>query len=393
MTVGSLRILVACDWFSPCTGGGAERVAFEVVSRLAERGHRVAVLATVPRGGEPFTLPAGVDLSVVRAHSLAGLTRAQIGVAPSLPVRADRAVGALRPDVVWGHSLQFQTTPFVALAARRRRIPLVVTAHIADLEAVPGAVGLAARAHEATVGRAILRSATRCIAVSDAVAAHVRRLDRRVPVDVVPNGVDLRRFRPDMAARSDRLRAGFLGRLVPNKGPDVAVRAVAEAARAGLDVSLSVAGDGPDRAPLERLAVGLGIADRVRFDGFVVDPERWLREIDVLIRPSTTEGMPLAVLEALAAGVAIVASDVPGNRALLRDGESALLVAVRDIHAVAGALLRIERDPLLRSRLALAGPKIAAAYSWDATAESTLASLSRAITMVRSRGRMERGLA
>jgi glycosyltransferase involved in cell wall biosynthesis len=375
----SLRILVACDWFAPHTGGGAERVAFEVSRRLAAAGHRITILATVSLESPAFDLPPGLDLVRVRAHDLARLLHAQVSVAPALFAATPRTIAAVQPDVVWGHSLQFQTTPVVAAAARRARLPFVVTAHIGDLRAVPGPIGLAARVHEATIGHAILRLSTRALAVSEAVAAHLQTVEPRLPVDVVPNGVDLSRFIPADPAPHDGLRVGFLGRLVRNKGPAVAVRAVAEAVRSGVDASLSVVGEGPQRASLEQLAANAGVHDRVHFEGYRPDPETWLLGIDVLVRPSITEGMPLAILEAMAAGVPVIASDVPGNASLVRDGESGILVPIGDHAALARALQRVSQDPASRARMRYAGLRIAGRHSWDRTTELTLQGFERAI--------------
>jgi len=380
MSRAALNILVTCDWFSPDTGGGAERVAFEVSLRLAAAGHRITVLATRPRGHHSFELPPGIELTTVPAHSLSGLLHAQASLAPGLVTATGRTIAAVRPDVVWGHSLQFQTTPMAAVSARRHRVPFVVTAHIGDLRAVHGPIGLAARTHEATVGRVILRFAARAIAVSDAVAAHLRSLAPRLPVDVVPNGVDLSRFRAEEPVPHDGLRVGFLGRLIPNKGPDVAVLAVAEAVRRGVDASLSLAGDGPERGNLERLAASAGVRGRVHFEGFRPDPETWLRGIDVLVRPSVTEGMPLGVLEAMASGVVVIASDVPGNASLLRDGDTGILVPIGDHGALARALERVHRDPSLCMGMRRAGLSAVTALSWDRTTELTQAALERAMS-------------
>lgn len=375
-----LRILVTCDWFSPGTGGGAERVAFEVSRRLAAAGHRITILATRPSAQVPFELPSGMDLVSVPAHSLSGLLHAQVSLAPALVASTGRTIEAVRPDVVLGHSLHFQTTPIAAVSARRAHVPFVVTAHIADLRAVRGPIGLAARVHEATVGRAILRLATRAIAVSDAVAAHLRSLAPRLPTDVVPNGVDLARFRAAKAVPHAGLRVGLLGRLISNKGPGVALLAVAEGVRRGLDASLFVAGDGPAKGDLQRLATSLGIQDRVQFQGYLPDPEVWFRGIDVLVRPSMTEGMPLGILEAMAAGVPVIASDVPGNAALVREGSTGLLVPIGDHRALARALERMYQDASLRDRLRTSALQAVAAFSWDRTAELTQAALERAIT-------------
>ena len=379
MTPRGLRVLVTCDWFAPGTGGGAERVAFEVSRRLAAAGHLVTILATRPRGSDAFDLPPGIDLLSVPAHDLAALLRVQASLAPALVRATPRAIAAVRPDIVWSHSLQFQTTPVAALSARRAHVPFVVTAHIGDLRGVPGPMGLAARIHEATIGRAILRLSTRALAVSGAVAAHLRSIEPGLAVDVVPNGVDLDRFTAGDRRPGDRLRVGFLGRLVRNKGPEVALRAVAAVVRGGMDASISFAGDGPERADLERLASELGIRDRVRLEGFRPDPETWLRGIDVLVRPSVTEGMPLGVLEAMAAGVPVVASDVPGNASIVRDGETGILVPIGDHVALARALQRGARDPALAAHLREGGLRVAGEHSWDRTADLTLQGFRRAI--------------
>jgi glycosyltransferase involved in cell wall biosynthesis len=378
-----MKILVTCDWFSPCTGGGAERVAYEVARRLAE-GHSVTVVAARPAGQACFDAP-GLDLRSVAAVDLSPLVRAQVSVAPLLPAAIARAVRSVAPDVVWAHSLQFQSTVFAALIARSARIPFVVTAHIGDLRAVAGPVGVAARMHEATIGRTILRLANRAIAVSEPVADHIRALEPGIPVDVVPNGVDLTRFSPHEPA-DENLRIGFLGRLVPNKGADVAIRALALAVASGLRATMSVAGDGPERSRLEALAVQLGVDALVRFVGFQDAPEIWMREIDVLVRPSTTEGMPLAALEAMAAGVVVVASDVPGNAALLRHGELGLLVPLRDVSALSDALGRLSLDRELRRSLRARSLVAARAQSWDRTTELTLASLQAATVEARVAG-------
>jgi glycosyltransferase involved in cell wall biosynthesis len=375
----AIRILVTCDWFAPHTGGGAERVAFEVSRRLAAAGHRITILATQPRGSDAFDLPPGIDFVPVLAHDLARLLRAQVSVAPALFAAMPTTIAAFRPDVVWGHSLQFQTTPIAAVSARRARVPFVVTAHIGDLRSVAGPIGFAARVHEATIGHAILRISTRALAVSKAVAAHLRSVEPRLAVDVVPNGVDLSRFTTADHAPHDGLRVGFLGRLVRNKGPEVAVRAISEAVRGGLDASISFVGEGPERASLERLAAHAGVHDRVHFEGYRSDPEAWLQGIDVLVRPSITEGMPLGVLEAMAAGVPVVASDVPGNASLVRDGESGILVKIGDHAALARALQRLSRDAEPRTRIREAGLRIAKEHSWDRTAELTLQAFERAI--------------
>jgi glycosyltransferase involved in cell wall biosynthesis len=372
-----LRVLAACDWFSPTTGGGAERVAYEVARRLSATEFELTLLVTAPSDRSTFELPPTVRIVIAPARSLARLLRAQISIAPSLPAIAGRTIREVRPDVVWAHSLQFQTTHVLAWTSRRLRLPLVVTAHIGELSALRGLLGLAARSHEATLGRFILGAAKRAIAVSEPVADHLRRLSPDLAIDTVPNGVDVGRFEARRIPHHG-LRIGFLGRLVANKCPEDAVLALGDVVGRGVDASLEFMGDGPERARLERLAGETGLADRVLFHGFRPDPERWLPTIDVIVRPSLTEGMPLGLLEAMAAGVPVVASDIPGNASIVRSGENGLLVPARDRRRLADALAAIASEPALVRRLVEGGKATTASMSWDRTAELTAASLDRA---------------
>jgi len=381
-----MRILASCDWFSPSTGGGAERVAWEVYRRLAVAGHTVTVVGTVTDGDRFGSAGLGADFEVVvvRARDLSPLLRAQASLAWGLNAAFQRSLERMRPDVIHANSLQFQTTAVAARAAARAGVPLVVTAHIGSLEQVPGWVGLGARTHERLVGRRILRRATRAIAVSEAVRQHIEHLAPRLPVDVVGNGVDHTRFRPRVpeptADHGHRpLRIGLIGRLVPNKGPETALRAFADLIARGASAELEVIGDGPLRGRLEGLARTLGLADRVRFMGHLPDPAEALRKLDVVVRPSLTEGMPLGLLEAMACDVTVVASDIPGNASLVRHEVTGLLVPPRDSTALATALYRLAQDPALRRALAANGRHEVAERSWDACASGSLASLEHAV--------------
>jgi glycosyltransferase involved in cell wall biosynthesis len=144
-----------------------------------------------------------------------------------------------------------------------------------------------------------------------------------------------------------------LGRLVPKKGCDVLLRACAALAREGADFTLTIAGDGPERGRLERLARELALADRVRFAGFVSHDAvpGLLADADALVMPSVVsatgdrDGIPNVIMEALALQTPVVASDVSGIREVVRHGETGLLAPQRDPDALAGALRRIMAEP------------------------------------------------
>lgn len=164
------------------------------------------------------------------------------------------------------------------------------------------------------------------------ISEHVKRVAvARAPwaspvMRVVPNGVDVERFdeRP-MTPRGSQepVRLLALGRLEPRKGIDVALRAVARVP----DVELDVVGDGPSRRDLEALSSSLGIADRVRFRGYAEDVRGAIERSHLVVSSARSEGLGIALLEAMSMGRAVVASPTGGVPEIVRDGETGWLAA------------------------------------------------------------------
>jgi colanic acid/amylovoran biosynthesis glycosyltransferase len=174
-------------------------------------------------------------------------------------------------------------------------------------------------------------------------------------IRVVRCGVDLTAF----AARGRRSRDGApavlaVGRLVPIKGHGVLLEAIAHLARSGERVSTTIVGDGPRRTPLERLARRLGIAELITFAGAVGQDEigRHYEAADVFCLPSFFEGIPVVLLEAMAAGVPVVASRVAGIPELVEDGRSGILVPPGRPDLLANALRSLLGDAQRRAGLA-----------------------------------------
>ena len=178
----------------------------------------------------------------------------------------------------------------------------------------------------------------------------------------LPNGVDTDDYRPTLgqgAARRalgiapERLVVGCVGRLSSEKGQGRAVRTAARLARKFPQLELHLVGDGPDRARLEQMAAQLGIAERVKFWGWQTDTPRFYEAMDVMLLPSRTEGMPNAVLEAMAMNVPTVATDVGGVRDLL-DGGRCGVVVTQDETEWPAHLAPLLKDAAWRRELAAA---------------------------------------
>jgi glycosyltransferase involved in cell wall biosynthesis len=223
------------------------------------------------------------------------------------------------------------------VAATRRQRPAVVISERSVEEFRPPA--------KRGIDRALRRWTEEYIANSNDVAAFVARA-HGVPADrvtVIRNGIDRSIFFPDRTPRlrDGPARLGAVGRLIPEKGVDVLLAAMPKIV-AKQPVELTVVGDGPERSALEHEAHGLPVL----FSGYIGAPSdiaSFLRSLDVFVMPSRWEGLPNALLEALACGVPVVATDVPGMREAA--GGDALLVPPDQPAALAEAVCRALSSP------------------------------------------------
>jgi glycosyltransferase involved in cell wall biosynthesis len=169
---------------------------------------------------------------------------------------------------------------------------------------------------------------------------------------VLENGVDLARFPlAKSKVRRHQRRVGVVANLRPIKGLDNFVHAASILATSSPDITFHVAGEGPLRPDLERLAAECGLRERFFLDGSITDVPGFLGGLDVAVLPSHSEGMSNALLEYMAAGKAIIATAVGGNTHLVNDGVHGLLVPPDDPTALAAAIGRLLSDTELARRL------------------------------------------
>jgi glycosyltransferase involved in cell wall biosynthesis len=205
-------------------------------------------------------------------------------------------------------------------------------------------------------------------------------------IDIGRNGVDLERFRPSLErTKTSELRAVIVGRFTANKGILDALHAVAASRADGRDVRLVVVGDGPLERKLHRRADQPDLAGAVRFVGRVADVEHWLAQADVALRPSYTEGLPLAVIESLASGTPVICSDVPGTLEVIRHGRNGIVVPVGDVPALSAALIRLHDDRAALERMSKAAVETARSFSWTASVEAHLTAFEAVASRARVR--------
>jgi glycosyltransferase involved in cell wall biosynthesis len=340
--------------------GGAERLLVDT-ARLLDRKRfelRVYTLFPVRRDYAETLLGLGVPEQCLR---LAGPRDAATGIG-----RLRACLVEHPADVV--HTHLFSANLVGRLAARLGGLPVLTTYHDADYEPVvregnPGLTPLKQLTLRILDVATVVVSRARIVAVSEYVAASVRRrlLVPRARITVVPNAVDTEVFAPD-AARRAAVRAALdltasqpvvvcVGRMTPQKGQDVLLRAFSEVLRARPESRLVLVGDGAQRREYEELAGRLGLGSAVRFLGVRADVPDILKAADVLALPSRHEGFGLVLTEALACSLPVVATRTGPVPEIVRDGETGRLFPPGDAAALAGALDGLLGDAAGRRRM------------------------------------------
>ena len=374
--MSSLRILVVNwqDRHNP-NAGGAEEHLHQVFGRLAARGHRVTLLCSGWRGARPELEVDGIR--VLRAGG-----RYTFNVAGPLchaRLLADEDFDVVVEDL--------NKVPMLATRWVDARARMLLVHHLfgatAFREANP-ALASATWLFERVIP-AVYRGID-CVAVSESTREDL--VGRGIDPDhitVIRNGVDLDGLGPARERFPDPTVV-FLGRLKRYKRVDLVLQAVARLRDRGMDVRMVVAGKGDARDALERMARSLGIRDHVRFAGFVPEEEKreLLSRSWVHALTSPKEGWGIASIEASACGTPTVASNSPGLRETVRDGDTGVLVPHGDVDALAAALARV-MEPLTRDRMGIAARRMAGQYTWDGVATAFEDLLGRLAATARTR--------
>ena len=321
--------------------GGGERHLADLANSLAELGHDVyaAVRPNAPLIGE-LRLPEENIFEVTMR-----------GAADVLA--AEKIAGVIREskiDIIHAHMAR--DYPLAGMAsARSGGTPFVLTRHV---------LFPMRRLHKLLLGRA-----SRVIAVSNAVAGVLRKqgLFPSDKIVTIHNGIDTTRFARDDPHPSTfmeldaTLVVGTLGHIAPIKGQDIFVRAAAIVTRERDDVAFVIIGEdksrgGENRNALKRLIAELELKDRIRMLGWQADAAQGLSSLDIFVSAARSEPFGLAIVEAMAAGVMVIATATEGALEIIDDGVAGRLVPVGDIDALAGQIISLLADQAERKRLA-----------------------------------------
>jgi len=271
------------------------------------------------------------------------------------------------------HTHGYKADLYGYLAARREAKPIVATCH--NWVGGTAALGIYNR-----LDRMALRKFNGVAAVSNAVAGQLR--DARIAdnkIHTIANGIDIDKycgaepawFGSSPAAKGKTI--GIVARLDLQKGFEYLLQAIAGLTNSHPDLRLVIVGEGPDQGAIQSMADRLNLTPRIVFAGQRADMANVYAGFDIFVLPSLNEGLPMTVLEAMAASRPVIASNVGAIHTVVRDGETGLLVDPKDVVGLRAALDRLLSDPELSSRLAIQGNAwVRRHFTSDAMAENYL---------------------
>jgi len=329
-----MRILQIC---SAREIGGGERHLADLANALAQRGHEVfaALSPASPVRAELRSLPSENIVELPMRNSL-NLKSA---------VKLSRFVREHQIEIVHAHVAR--DYPLAALATGRSQAQLVLTRHV---------LFPLNRIHKLT-----LRRTSRVIAVSQAVAGslYTSSIFASEKIITIHNGIDVDRFAGTAkdSATDRKLRVGMVGHIAPIKGQEDFVRAAAIVRAHRDDVEFIIAGEDKshsreNRVALEKLIDDLELNHSIKLAGWVDDVANLLSTLDLFVSPARSEPFGLSIVEAMAAGVPVVATASEGAREIIEDDQTGRLVPVGDVEAMGAAIISLLDDGTELKRLA-----------------------------------------
>jgi glycogen(starch) synthase len=370
------RILLINYEFPPI-GGGAGTATAGMARALAAMGCDTVVLTSRFRQQPRVETMHGFTVRrvrVVRRHADRCSPAEMMTFIISAAFSVIGLTRAWRPDLTIAF-FGIPSGPVAWLVRTLRGTPYIVSLRGGDVPGFDCAPGISLYHRAATpVLRFLWRRAVAVVANGSGLRDLAQQTMPSLRVPIIPNGVDAERHAPaPRRSVTATPRILFIGRLAFQKAPDVLLRALARISEKSFHCE--IVGDGPDRAALEQQAQDLGLAERITFRGWVnrEDLPGCYHSADIVVLPSRMEGMPNVVLEGMAHALPVVATDVPGTRDIVRDGETGRLVPVEDDAALAAALAQLIEQPALRASMGdAARARIMAEHTWPQTAVAYL---------------------
>jgi len=355
--------------------GGSEWAVFQYAKTLAQRGHEVHVITQLDERSLP-------SFEVVEEFCIHRINRWHVRIVGTLLyfLSVYRKIRKLKPDVI--HEQAIQGLGF--FIKRFSSIPYIVFPRGTDLY-------LASSFFQKLVVKLALKSADALLGQTQDMAREMKKICPQKGVVVIPNGIDLERFRGlsvEDARQKLRINVGeeiilCVAHLRTEKGHEYLIEAMEKVIAISLQSRLFIVGRDFQRGKIQKLALGKKIDQKVVFTGFIPPDEipEYMVAADVFVLPSLSEGFPNVLLEAMAAGLPIVATNVGGIPEIVTDGENGFLVESRNSQQLAEKILLLLKNENIRKRFSGNNIEKAKSYGWS----NVIASLEEVYLRVKNR--------
>ncbi len=355
----------------PPIGGGGGNVTYYISKNLASFGHEVYVITSRFKDLSKKERLDGFDVyrvPVLRKNPNVCGIHEMLTYVISASIFSIRFIKKVRPDIIHVF-FGIPSGPVAYLMKKIYDIPYVLFLGGRD---VP-------RPHPdppfyrllygilMPVIKSIWGNAKSVVACSNGLRDMALKVFNKVDINVIPDGVDLDKFRPSDQRKDDEIKILAIGRLIQRKGFDCLIKSIPYVLKnTRKKFRVEIIGDGPLRLELSNLAERLNVSDKVVFSGTVPYdrlPEKY-RQSDIFVLTSYAEGMPLVVLEAIASGLPIVSTNVQGIDELVKDGVNGYLFEPSDSLTLSDYLVKLVENKEIRLKMSEEGLKIIQRYGW-----------------------------
>ena len=382
-----MRIIQVCERFPPSIGG-LENHVYNLSYELSLRGHQVTVLTSdiknigffkIDRADRPYEkITDNFEVYRFKAYPPGIPYASAYGIIPPLIKKLIK----LKPSIIHIQSYMLIHSDITSILSKMKNIPTILTVHtFGDAPPRPH-LGALMKFYIHTLGKMNLKFARKIIVLTPNAAEYILQLGiEKEKICIIPNGIENNRFLNMPSPYRFKKKYGFDGKMIlfvgelsPRKGVQYLIKSMPKVLREIPDTTLVIVGiDRGFQSHLEGLSNELGIDNKVLFTG-PVSNERLLEAYsacDVFVLPSEREGLPTVILEAMASGKPVVATNVGGNPYVIENGVTGLLTNYGDETKLADAIIYLLENVGVREKMGKDARKRVKEFSWEKIAEET----------------------
>jgi len=361
-----MKILMMTDYFYPHVGG-VEKVVFDLSSRLVAHGHEVIVLTfNIPQTKEEEIFH-GIKIVRLNAFDFSKVFGFQCAISVNIFSKLKKIVNEFKPDIIHTHNHFFFNTLIGMLVKKHYKICTITTLHSGSVKDISGKLAILIKTYGKIIGRLINNNSELVITGSEKLLENGKKLGiNSNKIVIIPNAVDLSFFRQNRTYSSTPRKVLFVGRLFSLKGPHLLIEAARLVIKRIPDTQFLIVGNGPMRKKLVDLVKSYNLSKNVVFCGELEDVREKMKESDLYVRPSLLEGFPYGVLEAMASGLPVVATNIGGTPDLLTHEKTGYLVNPGNINELANAIINLLSNSDALATMAKNGLELVEKkFSWD----------------------------